>query len=34
MELFKALKTRRSVRLYSDKEIELSELNSIIEAAI
>jgi len=33
MELFKALKTRRSVRLYSDKEIELSELNSIIEAA-
>lgn len=33
MELFKALKTRRSVRFYSDKEIKLSELESIIEAA-
>lgn len=33
MELFQALKTRRSVRLYAEKNIELSKLKCILEAA-
>ncbi len=33
MELFEALKNRRSVRFYEDKPVELSKLNNILEAA-
>ncbi len=33
MELFQALKERRSIRFYEDKAVELSKLNKIVEAA-